>query len=79
MRISNCRSCHAAIIWTETEKGKKMPVDAEPALNGNIDLWTSGDKVTAAYTAMDAGTKRYISHFVTCPNADKHRKPKTPS
>jgi hypothetical protein len=74
MKLANCRSCNRSIIWTETEKGKKMPVDAEPVLNGNIDLWTSGDKVTAAYTAMDASTKRYISHFVTCKFAAQHRK-----
>ncbi len=30
MRLSRCRSCEAAIIWTITTNGKRMPVDADP-------------------------------------------------
>jgi hypothetical protein len=27
-----CHSCHAPIIWTAAESGKKMPVDADPVM-----------------------------------------------
>lgn len=36
--VSECRSCSAAIIWAQTQKGKRMPVDAKPVENGNIRL-----------------------------------------
>ena len=33
-----CKSCGAAVEWATTEKGKRMPVDAEPVEGGNILL-----------------------------------------
>ena len=30
MKLSECRSCHAPIVWTTTSNGKRMPVDADP-------------------------------------------------
>ena len=27
---AQCGSCHAPVVWAITEKGKRMPVDAEP-------------------------------------------------
>ena len=74
MKLANCRSCHASVIWTETEKGKKMPVDAERVPNGNIEL-REGNPPIAVYAKADGASKRYISHFVTCPQAKQHRKP----
>jgi hypothetical protein len=59
-RITRCRSCNAKVIWFETPKGKNMPVDA--------------DTVEAGDEALDLS--RHVSHFRTCPNADKHRKPR---
>jgi hypothetical protein len=53
-----CRSCGAAIIWLPTATGKNMPV--------NAGTWAQGD------TTFSPG--RHISHFATCPNADRHRK-----
>lgn len=32
MKLSQCRSCEAPIIWTITTNGKRMPVDADPVL-----------------------------------------------
>ena len=32
MRLSRCRSCDAPIVWVITQKGKRMPVDAEPVV-----------------------------------------------
>lgn len=28
--MSICRTCHASILWTRTERGKRMPLDAAP-------------------------------------------------
>lgn len=56
-RTAACRSCGAAIAWLVTASGAKMPVDAETV--------TPGD------TQYDARSG-HISHFKTCPNADKH-------
>lgn len=61
-RITRCRSCRARIIWFETTLGKKMPVDA--------------DTVEPEDEELDL--KRHVSHFVTCPSANQHRRaPKT--
>lgn len=59
-RITRCRSCHANIIWFKTEAGKNMPVDA--------------DTVEADDDELDLS--RHVSHFATCHNAAKHRKPR---
>jgi hypothetical protein len=81
-----CRSCGAAVIWTVTAAtGSRMPVDAEPVEDGNVVLAASpvvGDPPTS-YTApagellLGGSTQRlerYVSHFVTCPHADAHRR-----
>lgn len=54
-----------------------MPVDARPVAGGNIDL---SDDVSVRSTPRaeivpaDPTAVRYTSHFVTCPDADKHRR-----
>jgi hypothetical protein len=59
-RIVRCTSCQARIIFLPTPNGKKMPVDA--------------DTVEPDDTEYEPET--HVSHFVTCPTAFKHRKPK---
>ena len=56
-RIVRCRSCNARIIFLETSSGKKMPIDA--------------DTVEAEDEVYEHG--RHVSHFSTCPDADKFR------
>lgn len=73
-----CRSCSAPIYWAVTEAGKSIPVDAEPIPTGNMAL----NFLTAGVSARILGRSehhngaRYQSHFVTCPNANKHRRRK---
>lgn len=88
MPNSTCRSCGRDIIWTETERGKKMPVDAGKRNDGNILLISRGDAAPQAKflgkLELDAEKARalargetfraYVSHFATCPNAKSHRK-----
>lgn len=54
-----CRSCGAGVFWAETEKGKRMPVDREPAENGNIRLlvrteWPAGTELEPGETKLVA-------------------------
>jgi hypothetical protein len=55
-----CSSCGADIVWFRTKNGKRMPVD-ESSMQPND-----------AEHQLDL--KRHISHFSTCPDADKHRR-----
>ena len=63
-QIKKCRSCDAPIIWKKTIGGKWIPLDATSEerffLRGQIAI------VADAYT----------THFMSCPNAAKHRKKK---
>lgn len=77
-----CRSCHAPIVWATTTTGERIPVDYRPAVGGNIRL--GAHPVTREMKAVvvgatidlfdprDDGT-RYVSHFVTCPDAGEWR------
>jgi hypothetical protein len=74
----DCRSCHRPIIWAVNGKtGKSMPVDADPADNGNIELLpragAAPEAVVHAQPPMLA-TGLYLSHFATCPDRDRWRK-----
>jgi len=59
--IGKCRSCGAKIIWVKTKAGKNMPID--------FDVKFIDDEEFSAPIG-------HISHFSTCPVADKFRKPK---
>lgn len=58
MRVTNCRSCQASIVWLPTRTGARMPVDVDGVLEDD--------------TEFDAA--RHKSHFATCPQAEQHRK-----
>jgi hypothetical protein len=69
------------VVWSATDKGSKMPVDAQPAEDGNLIIVGSetqnGRRVPKVrFVAKTAATTapRFTSHFATCPNADQHRK-----
>lgn len=61
-RITRCTSCHAKVIWFKTAAGNKMPVDA--------------DTVEPTDNVEELDLARHQSHFASCPNASKHRKPR---
>lgn len=56
-----CKSCGAEIVWQMTGNGKMTPLD--PPL---LTITTERGEVVRGRQ----------SHFSTCPDADKHRKPK---
>jgi hypothetical protein len=77
--MPTCRSCGAEILWAETERGKRMPVDKEPVADGNLGLFYLGDQDEPQIRPLDAAPQlfdtevRYVSHFATCPDAAEHR------
>jgi hypothetical protein len=85
MIVTACRSCSAKILWVETEKGKRMPLDAQPSPKGTFELRTEGpftrpngtrieSGVPLAVYDPDANEERYESHFSTCPDRKTWRK-----
>lgn len=65
-----CRSCRARILWGLTERNRRMPLDVEPELGGNVEALGRGHvRVVAAHPLVP----RYVSHFASCPNASAHR------
>lgn len=85
---SECRSCHAEILWVRWERsGKRMPVDSVPDMRpmpkgGDIVLTLRGGEfgelIAEKHQAQKHGEQRnrYASHFAKCPNAKEHRKDK---
>lgn len=72
---ATCSSCGKNILWTVTEAGKRMPVDAEPTGKATVLVRNPADPETPISKQRDI----YISHFATCANAAQHRKPKAAS
>jgi len=82
MKIGNCRSCKAKVIWSETITGKAMPLDYTPTKDGNIILGLRDHKAPLALVQTKQALERlrakgellYTSHFVTCPQSRAWRK-----
>lgn len=74
--LSKCSSCGAEIFWALTDKGKRIPMDAEPVkLPGLFVLMKQGSllRASSAGSRGDVVPALYQSHFATCPNAASHR------
>lgn len=73
-----CRSCQAPVIWAVTERGKDMPVNAEPSVDGTIQLVEQAGRPPLARVLKVADrfgkTDLRRSHFADCPNAPKWRR-----
>ena len=82
--MKTCKSCGAAIIWIETENGKKMPCDADPVTywknpKGKATVITpNGETYRADLEGdiMNATGYGYIPHWATCPQAANFRRAK---
>lgn len=76
--MPHCHSCEAAIIWSLSQRGKRMPFDAEPITDWTDlrGLWVIRDGVALpATTALPLPEEPvYKSHFATCPHANQHRR-----
>lgn len=79
--VEHCDSprCEARIVWAVTDRGKRMPVDADPSpADGNIKLsvrYTGPEPLaTVLSAAARFGLTLRTSHFATCPDADRFRR-----
>jgi hypothetical protein len=73
--VSFCKSCKARIDWyTVAATGKRMPIDPDPAPDGNVRV----DVVANTVEVVAPGSRRplYRSHFATCPAAGQPRRPR---
>lgn len=62
--MPRCSTCDAEILWVQMETGGRMPVDAKAQKVVIIDEPSRRGRVVSAH----------VSHFVTCPDADQHRR-----
>ena len=69
MTPTQCKSCGQYIFFLRTQSGKLMPVDAESVADIEYEL---PDMDEPEYAPLEG----HVSHFSTCPNADKHRRRK---
>lgn len=75
--MSKCRSCGAKIIWAETEGGSRVPLDAKPLKRYVLkEIETGIGETDIVEVPVVELRSTYVSHFVTCPDADKFRKKK---
>lgn len=70
MKKAQCDGCGADIIWIETVNGRRMPVDYRP-VSGFVLMDTKFESDTPKGIS---GSVR-VSHFATCPHANRFRKP----
>lgn len=71
---SKCNKCPALIRWVKMEaSGKANPLDAAPAVNGNVEI-LDNDVGRVVPAEERSGKTLYISHFATCPAAQHFRK-----
>ena len=74
---ATCRSCSAPIVWAITQEGRRMPLDAEPAREGNVLLYPDGTcRALRADEVIGGAIGEHLhrSHFATCPEAAEHRR-----
>jgi hypothetical protein len=77
--MPRCKTCDAGVEYVPTAKnGVLIPLDAEPAADGNIVLRNGVAHVLSkeALDALPRDTPRWRTHFSTCRDAAKHRKSK---
>ena len=81
-RRAPCRGCGKEIAFIKTEKGKTMPVDPDPHTfvpEDGLNTYVMENGEICRGRELDYGDMHgtrigYISHFATCPAADKFRK-----
>ena len=79
--FGKCKSCGRRVLWIKTAAGKNMPVDPHfvnyrKVHGGKERIVLPNGEVVAGERcdAQEADGYGYISHFATCPDAEKHRK-----
>ncbi len=75
---TECESCQAPLIWCLTRRERWIPLDRDPHPEGNVLIanrapWCVVLTPAAVEYERLAGTLLHRAHFVTCPNAARHR------
>lgn len=74
LRVENCRSCDARIVWMITNADKNMPVNADSV--DELELtWTFPKGSMVSKPLFDP--EQHESHFATCKDADSWRRGST--
>ncbi|MDF2710676.1 MAG: hypothetical protein K0R62_6328 [Nonomuraea muscovyensis] len=69
---TTCPSCHDAIRWAITERGRRQPVNAAPDNKGNLAVYTDGTGTLRARVltkdrpALEHHEWRAMPHVATC-------------
>jgi hypothetical protein len=73
--VANCKGCGVPIVWAELENGKRVPLDPRPAV---YEVTLEGI-APEALSATRADRRRFmVSHFATCPDANRFSRSKGP-
>jgi len=78
--LARCGSCRAEIRWVTTQNHAHMPIDPDPTPDGNVIPIPQGEDVEPLARVLrkdeepPPGTKRFTTHWETCPTAAKHRR-----
>lgn len=80
MREARCPQCGSPVLWTVTEAGKRLLVDAEPHPDGNTAVYRDGTGTYRSRRPSDElplmGWERlHKPHVATCPG----RRPPLPA
>lgn len=75
-RRDRCRSCGAEVWWVVTANNKAMPLDPGPRSDGNMVFVDGGVVHFDPGDLFHAQLARFVSHFVTCPQANSWRRPR---
>ncbi len=80
-------NCGRTIVWAITDKIAPMPLDPLPVENGNVEIVGRASlaphiarpsvrvrKKADAASLLDEPVLLYVSHFVTCPDAESFRR-----
>lgn len=70
--MNRCRSCGAEIVWVVTSTGARMPLDAEPNPDGNVEL-VNGRAIVHGQPPAFVHGPIHMPHHATCPDAEEWR------
>ena len=75
-RHSLCSGCGQSISWAYTQKGKRMPLDAEPTDRTDQAVYVFDDEqhIRPYQPLLDGDCERYLAHWVTCEQRDIFRR-----
>lgn len=71
-----CDSCSEPIYWVRTDDHKRMPINVEPVVGGNLLLAAAEVPPRVSVVSKGGrppGTRLYVSHLATCRYAKRHR------